>query len=45
MDDCKFSRQNECGTILGMDERHSYCDKNRHTTSRLGWLQLEWENM
>ena len=42
MDDCKFSCQDEYSTIQRMDECHCYCDKNRYTTSRVGWLQLEW---
>ena len=42
MDDCKFSGQNKYSTIQGMDECHSYCDKNRCTTSTVGWLQLKW---
>ena len=36
MDDCKFSCQNKYSTIQRTDECHSYCDKNSHTTSKVG---------
>ena len=41
MDDCKFSRQNKYSTLRRMDERYFFCDKNKYTKSRDGWLQLE----
>ena len=27
-----------------MDDCHPYYDKNRYTTSRYGWLPVEWLN-
>ena len=29
-------------TLQRMDDSHPFYDKNRYTTSRDGWLQLEW---
>ena len=38
-----FFCQNKYSTLL-MDDCHSFLDKNRYTTSKDGWLQLEWWN-
>ena len=42
--DCKFSCQNKYSSLRWMDDSYSFCDKNRYTTSRDEWLQLEWWN-
>ena len=42
MHNSTFSCQNKYSTLQGMDDCHSFCDKKRYTTSRDGWLQLEW---
>ena len=34
MDDSKFSYQNKYAALKRMDGYHSFCDKNRYTTSR-----------
>ena len=44
MADCKFSCQNKYSSLRWMDDSYSFCDKNRYTTSRDEWLQLEWWN-
>ena len=43
--DSEWQRVIQKVTTSGMDDCHPFNDKNRYTTtSRGGWLQLEWLN-
>ena len=39
-----YNEWKQHSTPQGMDDCHPFYDKNRYTTSRDGWIQLEWLN-